>query len=312
MKTISLLLILALAFGVSSQGAQDTVRVNVLGKNMVTVIENGSKTDVKIGDSTIKVTEGVNDSVKIRVGRKTMVVTEGKHGAKVDFDQLDDQGFKKWTGHSPKFKGHWSYLEMGVNTFANVDYAGYTIPATSSYHGSNYLDINHNKSLEVNINLLKYSIGLQKNHRDIGMVTGMGLNFNDYRFSNGFTIRNQNGYIVPIPIGEPNLQKSKLSTGYLTVPLLLEFHVPNGSGLWISMGVIGGLKIGSHTKVEINGTKNKDHNDFNINPFRGGSTVRLGYKGFNIYGTYYFTPFFKDGRGPSMDPFTIGIGLLNW
>ncbi len=312
MKTISLLLILALAFGVNSRGAQDTVRVNVLGKNMVTVVESGSRTDVKIGDSTVKITEGAGDSVKIRVGRKTMVVTEGKHGAKVDFDQLDDQGFKKWTGHAPKFKGHWSYLEMGVNTFANVDYAGYTIPGTSSYRGSNYLDINHNKSLEVNINLLKYSIGLQKNHRDIGLVTGLGLNFNDYRFSNPFTIRNQDGYIVPIPISDPNLQKSKLSTGYLTVPLLLEFHVPNGSGLWISMGVIGGLKMGSHTKVEINGTKNKDHNDFNISPFRGGSTVRLGYKGFNIYGTYYFTPFFKDGRGPVMDPITIGIGLLNW
>ena len=312
MKTISLLLILALAIGLNSRGAQDTVRVNVLGKNMVTVIENGSKTDVKIGDSTVKITEGVSDSVKIRVGRKTMVVTDGKHGAKVDFDQLDDQGFKKWTGHSPKFKGHWSYLEMGVNTFASVDYAGYTIPGTSSYRGSNYLDINHNKSLEVNINLLKYSIGLQKNHKDIGLVTGLGLNFNDYRFSNPFTIKNQNGYIVPIPISDPNLQKSKLSTGYLTVPLLLEFHVPNGSGLWISMGVIGGLKMGSHTKVEINGTKNKDHNDFNINPFRRGSTVRLGYKGLNIYGTYYFTPFFKDGRGPVMDPITIGIGLLNW
>jgi len=312
MKTISLLLILVLAFGVNSRGAQDTVRVNVLGKNMVTVIEDGSKTDVKIGDSIVKITEGMDDSVKIRVGRKTMVVTDGKHGSKVAFDQLDDQGFKKWTGHSTKFKGHWSFFEMGVNSFANVDYAGYAIPGTSSYHGSNYLDINHNKSLEVNINLLKYSIGLQKNHRDIGLVTGLGLNFNDYRFSNGFTIRNQDGYIVPIPISEPNLQKSKLSTGYLTVPLLLEFHVPNGSGLWISMGVIGGLKMGSHTKVEINGTKNKDHNDFNINPFRGGSTVRLGYKGFNIYGTYYWTPFFKDGRGPSMDPITIGIGLLNW
>ena len=153
---------------------------------------------------------------------------------------------------------------------------------------------------------------MQKKHNNFGLVTGLGLNFNDYRFSNPFTIRNAYGYIVPIPMDEPNLRKTKLSTGYLTVPLLLEFHVPNGSGLWISMGVIGGIKMGSHTKVEINGTKSKDHNDFNINPFRGGSTVRLGYKGFNIYGTYYFTPFFRDSRGPSMDPLTIGIGLLNW
>ncbi|MEI7829055.1 MAG: outer membrane beta-barrel protein [Prolixibacteraceae bacterium] len=311
MRTIYLFLILTMVVGIGTR-AQDTVRVNVLGKNVVTVVEGGSKTDVKIGDNTINIHDGKGDSVKIRVGRKTMVVTEGNHGTKVAFDHLDDQKYEKWTGHVPKFKGHWSFFEMGVNTFASVDYAGYTIPGSSSYRGSNYLDINHNKSLEVNINLFKYSFGLQKKHNNFGLVTGLGLNFNDYRFNNGFTIKNADGFIVPIPMSDPKLQKSKLSTGFLIVPLLLEYQIPNGSGLWISAGIIGGLKMGSHTKVVIDGTKYKDHNDFSINPFRGGSTVRLGYKGFNIFGTYYFTPFFKDGRGPEMDPITIGIGILNW
>ena len=311
MRTIYLFICFLVAFGLTSR-AQDTVRVKVLGKNLVTIVEDGAKTDVKIGDSTIDIREGRNDSVKIRVGRKTMVVAEGKHGSKVDFDQLDDQGYKKWTGHSPKFKGHWAFFEMGVNSFANVDYAGYDIPAFSDYHGYNYLDINHNKSLEVNINLLKLSIGLQERKHNFGLVTGLGLNFNDYRFSNGFTIRNADGYILPIPIGDPKLQKTKLSTGYLTVPLLLEFQFPKETGLWMSMGVIGGMKMGSHTKVKIGGTKSKDRNDFNISPFRGGATARLGYRGFNIYGTYYFTPFFRDNRGPAMEPFTIGLGLLHW
>ena len=66
MKTLYLLLILTLALGQTSR-AQDTVRVNVLGKNMVTVIDNGAKTDVKIGDNTINVQQGKSDSVKIRV-----------------------------------------------------------------------------------------------------------------------------------------------------------------------------------------------------------------------------------------------------
>ncbi len=293
--------------------AQDTVRVSVLGKNMVTVVENGSKTDVKIGEGTIDIHDDMSDSVKIRVGRKTMVVTDGKHGTKVAFDHLNDQKLEEWTGRAPKFKGHWSFFEMGVNSFAHVDYSDYFAYAgPSSYYDPTFMDINHNKSMEVNINLFKVSFGLQKKHNDIGFVTGLGLNFNDYRFSNFNTIKNMYGYVHPAPIPGQDLRKTKLSTGYLTVPLLLEFHVPNGTGLWMSIGVIGGLKMGSHTKVIIDGKKTKDHNDFNINPFRGGSTVRLGYKGFNIFGTYYFTPFFRNGRGPVMDPFTIGIGLLNW
>lgn len=301
MKTIFLLFTIFIAIGIK---AQDTVRVSVLGKNMVTVVESGKKTDVKIGDSTVDIHNNSKDTVKIRVGRKTVVISDGHRGSSIKYDKLDDEEYKHWTGHKPKFKGHWSSFEMGINTFAHVDYKGYSTP--------NFMDLNHNKSMEVNINLFKISIGLQKKNNDIGLVTGLGFNFNDYRFSNKYTIKNVNGYIEPIPIVEQNLQKTKLSTGYLTVPILLEFQLPRESGIWLSFGVIGGLKMGSHTKVEVAGNKMKDRNDFNISPFRGGSTVRLGYKGFNIYGTYYFVPFFQDGRGPVMDPFTIGIGLLNW
>ncbi len=309
MKTkIYLFLFLVMAFGMISR-AQDTVKVHVLGKNMVTVVENGSKTDVKIGDSSINIQDNKNDSVKIRVGRKTMVITEGKHGTKVDFDQLDDKKYEKWTGHAPKFKGHWAVLEMGVNTFTKVDYSAYFLTNLQDHYTPNFMDLNHNKSMEVNINLFKHSIGLQKNNNDIGLVTGLGLNFNNYRFSNNITLKNEGGYVAPIVITDPGLQKTKLSTSYLTVPLLLEIQQPGGPGLWMSAGVIGGIKMASHTKVKINNTKEKDHNDFNINPFRGGATARLGYKGFYIFGTYYFTPFFKDGRGPAMEPFTIGFGL---
>jgi hypothetical protein len=281
--------------------AQDTVRVSVLGKNMVTVVEDGAKTDVKIGAHAIDVHDNAKDTVKIRVGRKTMVIAEGHHGTSIKYNKLDDKEFENWTGRAPKFKGHWSGFEMGVNSFTNVDYAGYSTP--------NFMDLNHNKSFEVNINLFKYCIRLQKNSNNIGLVTGIGLNFNDYRFSNKFTIRNEVGNIVPVPITDPNLEKTKLSTGYLTAPLLLEFHLPAESGMWISLGVIGGIKMGSHTKVKINNTKAKDRNDFNINPFRGGLTARVGFKGFNVFANYYLTPFFQDGRGPRMQPFAIGIGL---
>ena len=303
MKTIYLFLFLLMAFGLNSKG-QDTVKVNVLGKNMVTVIEDGAKTDVKIGDSTIDVHDGGKDTVKIRVGRKTIVIEEGHHGSSIKYNQLNDEEFKHWTGHEPKFKGHWSFFEIGVNSFENVDY--------SAYATKNFMDVDHNKSMEVNINLFKISAGLQKHENNIGIVTGLGLNFNDYRFSNPYTIQNRDGYIYPVELSTTGLQKTKLSTGYLTVPLLLEFQLPRESGLWLSVGVIGGIKMGSHTKVKINENITKDHNDFNISPFRGGATARLGYKGINIFGTYYFTQFFRDNRGPLMNPFTIGIGILHW
>ena len=63
MRTIYLLICFLVVFGLTSR-AQDTVRVKVLGKNVVTVVEDGSKTDVRIGDNTIKVTENDKDTVE--------------------------------------------------------------------------------------------------------------------------------------------------------------------------------------------------------------------------------------------------------
>jgi len=308
MKKSILAFIFICAFATQVLKAQDTVRVNVLGKNVVTVVENGDmRTNVKIGNNAIDIKDGGRgDTMKVRVGHKALVIADGRHGSDIKLNNLDDQEFESWTGRPAKFKGHWAAVEMGVNSFANVNYKTFT---------PNFMDLNQNKSFEVGINFLRYSIGLQKDKRNIGLVTGLGLTYNDYRFSNAYTIQNDNGLVKPVALEKSGLSKSKLSTSYLTVPLMLEFQIPvNGHDkrLYFSGGLIGGLKVGSHTKVKINGDKSKSRDDFNINPFRYGTTARLGYKGINLFGTYYFSSFFKDNRGPEMFPFTIGIGLMNW
>jgi len=309
MKTSILAFIIICVTGTAALRAQDTVRVNILGKNMVTVVEGGDKrTDVKIGNNIINIQDGGRgDTVKIRIGHKALVIAEGKHGSDIKLNTLDDQKSESWTGRPNRFKGHWAAVEMGVNSFANVDYKGYT----PDY----FMDLNQKKSFEVGFNLLRYSIGLQKEKRNIGLVTGLGLTYNDYRFSNPYTIETVDGKVKSKLIEDTGLSKTKLSTSYLTVPLMLEFQIPvggNNKKLYFSGGVIGGLKVRSHTKVKIDGSKSKDRGDFNINAFRYGATARFGYKGINLFGTYYFSTFFKNGRGPEMFPFTIGIGLMNW
>ena len=308
MKKSILAFIVICVYCTSVLNAQDTTRVNVLGKNVVTVVEGGNlRTDVKIGNSAIDIKDaGRGDTVKVRVGHKALVIAEGNHGSDIKLNNLDDKEYESWTGRPARFKGHWAAFEMGINSFAKVDYTGYT---------PNFMDLNYNKSYEVGINFLKYSIGLQKTKRNIGLVTGFGLTFNDYKFTNPYTIENDGGVVKPVILDQNGLSKTKLSTTFLTVPLMLEFQIPvNGHDkrLYLSGGLIGGLKIGSHTKVKQSGSKSKNRDDFNINPFRYGATARIGYKGLNLFGTYYFSSFYKDNRGPQMYPFTIGIGIINW
>lgn len=308
MKNSILTLIVLFVCSTTVLKAQDTTRVKVLGKNVVTVVEGGDvRSDVTIGNS-INIRDGHGDSVKVRLGHKALVISDGKHGSKVELNKIDDNDWQSWTGHSSKFKGHWSALEMGINSFANVDYANYSA-------NPNFMDLNQNKSYEIGLNFLSYSIGLQKEKKNIGLVTGLGLTYNDYRFSNAYTIENDNGLVKPVALDKAGLTKTKLSTTFLTVPLMLEFQIPvkgHDKKFYVSGGVIGGLKLGSHTKVKRDGDKSKSRDDFNINAFRYGTTARIGYKGLNIFGTYYFSSFFKNGRGPEMYPFTVGIGLMNW
>ena len=306
MKKSVLALLIVFVTWASALKAQDTVRVKVLGKNVVTVVEGGYRTDVKIGNNAIDIKDGHGDTVKVRVGRKALVIAEGKHGSDIRLDHLNDKEFETWTGHPVKFKGHWAAIEMGINSFLNVDYTGFA---------PNFMDLNQNKSYEVSLNILRYSIGLQDDKHNIGLVTGLGITFNDYRFSNANTIVNDNGIVKPVILEKSGLEKSKLSTSYLTIPLMMEFQIPvkgHDKSFYFSGGLIGGLKLGSHTKIKMDGDKSKSRDDFNINPFRYGTSAHIGYKGVNVFWNFYFSSFFKNGRGPDMFPFTIGIGLMNW
>lgn len=219
------------------------------------------------------------------------------------FDRIYNQ---YQTAAKTEFEGHFPLVEIGVNSFAKINYTGYAVPG--------FMDLNQNKSLEVNIRLFRFNAGLQKFNNTLGFLSGLELNLNDYRFSKPYTIENEEGHTNPVPLSEDGLSKTKLSTIFLTAPFLLEFQFPAkkpDNRFFVSGGVIGGLRLSSHTKIEQFGNKTKDHNDFNINPFRYGATFRIGYKDINLFATYYKMALFKGGRGPEMFPFTIGIGLIN-
>ncbi|NJK98853.1 MAG: outer membrane beta-barrel protein, partial [Bacteroidales bacterium] len=126
----------------------------------------------------------------------------------------------------------------------------------------------------------------------------MGFEFNNYFFDGKNSIqKNEMGMIEEVVFNEP-VTKSKLTTTFLNVPALLELQLGKGSRtnrLHLSAGAIGGLKIGSHTKVVFQDDKHKEKepDDFNINPLRLGLTARMGYKNIQVYSNYYLTPFSK-------------------
>jgi hypothetical protein len=209
----------------------------------------------------------------------------------------------RFTSH--RFHGHWSALEVGLNNYTT------SINDMSLPGDIDYMALHSGKSLNFNLNFTQLSIGLC---RWMGFVTGLGVDWNNYRFDGNNNIaKDLNGQIVML---DPNgiLKKSKFSTIYATAPLLFEIQIPVTSNtLRVSGGVIGGVKIASHTKmVYDNDEKVKSSGDLNLNMFRWGYTARAGYGNLQVFGTYYATPLFQKGKGPGgvdLFPFEIGIAL---
>ncbi|MDP2336374.1 MAG: outer membrane beta-barrel protein, partial [Bacteroidota bacterium] len=179
-------------------------------------------------------------------------------------------------------------------------------------YSRDFMLLNQGKSMEFDFNFYELNIGLARSY--VGLVSGMGLSFNNYRFENPYTLGKGQYTTVPERLNPDNLSKTKLAVSYLNVPLLLEFQIPvnqNEGRLFVNAGLIGGVKIGSHTKVKYGDTKNKDRSGFNLNSFKYAATGRIGYKDMSLFFNYSLTPLFESGKGPELTPFTIGISFLD-
>ena len=297
---------------VANLWAQDTTKVGAMKKNVVTVVDDFDKVHVKVGnDKGVEViTDEWGDTTKIRIGRRSFNVIEGDNGTYVKVDK--EVRKKNWSG---SFNPHWAGLEVGMNMFENSDY--------SIYKGTEYeefgevYDLRPGKSLSWNLNFMEFAFKNEK--KTFGLVTGMGISFNDYTFDLPITIEKNDGYgmLVPVPISEEfsNVKKTKLHVNYLTAPLMLELKTPlrmGSSRLYLAGGVIGGLYIGSHTKYKYyNNNKEKAQSNFHINQWKYDITGRIGFGDLCVFANYSMTSLFKETKGPEIHPLMIGIAFPN-
>jgi hypothetical protein len=226
---------------------------------------------------------------------------------KIDIREMPVHGFNFWRD---KFSGHWAGIDFGFNTFLNTDYSNYN---------SEFMKNDILRSNSYYVNLFQQSFGLQRNLNTIGLVTGLGINFKNYRLDKNTTIeRNANDEIVPKYIYFDDNQKSKLTITSLLIPLLVEFQIPvnhYNNRLYLSAGMYFEYRLGSNTKIKykkIHREKLKVPDHFSMHDFTYGLMLRTGYRWINVFATYKITPLFKEEKGPELTPFTIGFTLLQF
>jgi hypothetical protein len=282
--------------------------------------DDGDTTYIHIPGTGVEITEG-DDSVKVKVGNRIIII---------------DENGEVSTRHCqwPKFNGHWAGVDIGFNGYVNKDF---NMNFPKEYE---YLDLRMEKSVAVNLNFFEQNIPLAKNQK-WGVVTGLGLGFNDYKFLRPTRLSMDSTALEGYLAEDISIRKSKLSAIYLTLPVLFEFQTApcyHKNGFHINMGVVIGARLSSHTKVyynELNTPFNitqynpesgqyevvftavspndpKEHNygDWFLQPFKFDASVRIGWNFLNFWADYSLNTMFRQGRGPELYPWSAGITLV--
>jgi len=293
--------------------------VIVIQEEIITVFEDSDNTVVSVGPEETLIIDENQDTTRIKVGKKSIIIIEGGKGTQVNIEDVEEETEEDFDFDSDdedcddedngKFKPHWAGFEMGLNNYLNNS------GSMSLDNSMSFMDLNTSRSWNFNLNFMDYGFGLGSDK--IGLVTGLGFEWNNYHFDNPSSIKEVDGVIEELPLTYTDIKKNRLQTTYLRAPLLLEFQIPAGSKrIYLSAGPVAAVKLGSNTKIvyKENGDeqdlKNKD--DYNLSPLRYGFTARAGYRGLRLYANYYMTPLFEANKGPELYPFSVGITLLDF
>jgi hypothetical protein len=292
------------------------------GQSMVTVRKEGSFSihidediDIDSLDYIDIQTYNDGDSVRVRIGNLEIEVHDGDQtrvkvgSGKLEVDETGKVQFKK-EPKKQRFNGHWAGFYLGIN--------GYLTPENKIDLPGEYgfLDLRYEKSINVQLNFYEQNFNLISNK--LGLVTGLGIEWNNYRFNDKVKLDPNRNQIARIEAPEKDYTKSKLNVRYLNIPLIIELQTNSKSNMnsfHFGVGVIGGLRIGSHSKnVYENNKRQKEkvRDDFHLSPLKADATVRIGWGKLNLYGNYSLLTLFRDNRGPELYPFSAGITLLSF
>jgi len=227
---------------------------------------------------------------------------------------------KRWKNNETKYFncdvhfGHgldndgWNDLRMGL---LDVGFSTYLHDGSLNLPTElDDFDLPYGGSLNFNLHVLRHRLPIISNA--LRLEYGLTLSWLQYKFSNDFRILEDT---IPFTVEDDGTKykKNKLKTTFLELPLLLTITPGKNRSFYLSGGVFGGVLLGSKQKLKTETRdKIKIKDDFNLNKFRYGVIGRIGFGPIAFYAELGLNKLFKDGLGPELVPFNIGISLLNY
>lgn len=248
------------------------------------------------------------DTATLVFGKSKILIITEKSDTTSKTIVINDSLVQKKQSKKKKFNGRWNGIEIGLNGYLTSD-RSFSLP-----NNIDYLELNQVKSINFNLNLLEWNIGLYKNH--IGIVSGLGLGYNNYQFDKNIHLNMDTAFLSYTTDNANKYKKNKLIISNLRVPIMIEFHFPvndHKDNLYLGLGMIGSLRIGSHIKqvyfVDGHRQNNKEFHNYYLNPFAYSAQARIGYNKLGFYFEHQLSELFKKDKGPSVYPWAAGLSF---
>lgn len=155
-----------------------------------------------------------------------------------------------------------------------------------------------------------------------GLISGIGFSWRTLNFDNNMFVAkdaNANVYLVNY---ENGLSKSKLRTGYIMVPLGLQYNFSKlknagmdiqyrdyQKGFRVGANVYGGVKMATNNIIKGEGISYRNRGNYQVSPFIYGGQFTVSYDDFSIFVKKDFGNFFKDGSFENDKALVFGVAL---
>jgi Outer membrane protein beta-barrel domain len=182
---------------------------------------------------------------------------------------------------------------------------------------------NHTKGLSRGANIYVMMNKPFKNNPQFSIAYGIGFGTTNMYFKNyNIDIKSTTTKLPFTSLDSADhFKKYKLTTAFLEVPVELRWvkhPEKENKSLKAALGVKVGTLLNVHTKGKtlqnksggtVNAFTQKETNKRFFNTTRIAATGRVGFGNLSLFGSYQVTALLKDGVGPVIHPFEIGICL---
>lgn len=259
------------------------------------------------------------DSVKIKLGKMNIVIIEDKEiegkpkkyqERKIIIDKdihIENQdndskqtGIKKSENED---NAYWVGLSYGVNGMLNSD------GKFTTSDDADFLKFDYAKSYEIQFNVLEKRFPILKQY--LGVSTGLGFKWNRFTLENNDIELNYNDTLLFSSANLNSYKRSTLRSAYIQAPILFEFSTnKNQDKAWhLSLGVVGGLRIGSSWRTKTGNDVTNIKGDFNFRPFTASALAMIGYNDVSLYLNYGLSDVFDKNAAPRTQVVSAGVFL---